>query len=89
MKFTQTISGTTYEFDGIVELMAKRPIAIRGSTRRVRRHLRRRTGICRMAVADVPLATFLEELVVPYETDEVTRLIIDTTTVRHSRRYRI
>ena len=32
----------------------------------------------RMVLADVPLARFLEEQVVEYETDEVTRLIIDT-----------
>jgi ethanolamine ammonia-lyase large subunit len=32
----------------------------------------------RMALADLPLARFLEEPVVPYETDEVTRLILDT-----------
>jgi ethanolamine ammonia-lyase large subunit len=31
-----------------------------------------------MALADLPLRTFLTEAVVPYETDEVTRLIIDT-----------
>jgi ethanolamine ammonia-lyase large subunit len=30
------------------------------------------------ALADLPLTTFLREPVVPYETDEVTRLIIDT-----------
>jgi ethanolamine ammonia-lyase large subunit len=30
------------------------------------------------ALADLPLATFLREPVVPYETDEVTRLIIDS-----------
>jgi ethanolamine ammonia-lyase large subunit len=30
------------------------------------------------ALADLPLATFLQEHVVPYETDEVTRLIVDT-----------
>src|SRR5882672_9140232 len=30
------------------------------------------------ALADLPLAAFLHEPVVPYETDEVTRLIIDT-----------
>jgi ethanolamine ammonia-lyase large subunit len=30
------------------------------------------------ALADLPLATFLTEHVVPYESDEVTRLIIDT-----------
>jgi ethanolamine ammonia-lyase large subunit len=31
----------------------------------------------RMALADLPLATFLSEALVPYETDEVTRLIMD------------
>ena len=30
------------------------------------------------ALADVPLAAFLSEALVPYEDDEVTRLIIDT-----------
>jgi ethanolamine ammonia-lyase large subunit len=30
------------------------------------------------ALADVPLATFLQEHVVPYESDEVTRLIVDS-----------
>src|SRR5262245_32247459 len=30
------------------------------------------------ALADLPLAAFLHEQVVPYETDEVTRLIVDT-----------
>ena len=32
----------------------------------------------RFALADLPLKTFLEDLVVPYEDDEVTRLIVDT-----------
>ena len=31
-----------------------------------------------MALADLPLAAFLEEPIIPYETDEVTRLIFDT-----------
>ncbi|MBS7758796.1 ethanolamine ammonia-lyase subunit EutB, partial [Klebsiella pneumoniae] len=31
----------------------------------------------RMALADVPLRHFLDEAVVPYEHDEVTRLIVD------------
>mgnify|MGYP002784596987 FL=1 len=31
-----------------------------------------------LALADVPLGVFLQEMVVPYEADEVTRLIIDT-----------
>lgn len=32
----------------------------------------------RMALADLPLRTFLHEALIPYETDEVTRLIVDT-----------
>jgi ethanolamine ammonia-lyase large subunit len=32
----------------------------------------------RFALADLPLAAFLDEAVVPYEDDEVTRLIVDT-----------
>ena len=32
----------------------------------------------RLALADVPLKTFLNEALIPYETDEVTRLIVDT-----------
>jgi ethanolamine ammonia-lyase large subunit len=31
-----------------------------------------------LCLADVPLALFLEDLLIPYEADEVTRLIIDT-----------
>ena len=31
-----------------------------------------------LCLADVPLKLFLDEPLVPYETDEVTRLIIDT-----------
>src|SRR4029079_17143152 len=30
------------------------------------------------ALADLPLTTFMNEAVVPYESDEVTRLIVDT-----------
>lgn len=32
----------------------------------------------KMALADVPLTTFLDDVLVPYETDEVTRLILDS-----------
>ena len=37
----------------------------------------RRRVAARMALADLPLKTFLDEPLVPYETDEVTRLIHD------------
>jgi ethanolamine ammonia-lyase large subunit len=35
-----------------------------------------------MALADLPLTTFLNEAIVPYEADEITRLIIDTHDAR-------
>ncbi|GHB12057.1 ethanolamine ammonia-lyase subunit EutB [Salinicola rhizosphaerae] len=38
-------------------------------------------AIAQMALAELPLATFLEEPLIPYEDDEVTRLILD----RHDR----
>ncbi|ETA06581.1 ethanolamine ammonia-lyase [Gordonia alkanivorans CGMCC 6845] len=79
MRFTQTISGTTYEFDGLVELMAK------ATPRRSGDELAgcaATSGAERAAaawqLADVPLAEFLVDLLVPYESDEVTRLIVDT-----------
>jgi ethanolamine ammonia-lyase large subunit len=37
--------------------------------------------LAQMALAEVPLTRFLEEHVVPYEEDEVTRLIVDSATI--------
>ena len=79
MKFTQTISGTTYEFDGIVELMAKAtPLRSGDQLAGCAATSDAERASAAWQLADGPLATFLEELVVPYETDEVTRLILDT-----------
>ena len=79
MIFTQSISGTTYTFDGLVELMAK------ATPRRSGDELAgcaaesdAERAAAAWQLADLPLTTFLGEQVVPYETDEVTRLIIDT-----------
>ncbi|MEU4245335.1 ethanolamine ammonia-lyase subunit EutB [Actinoplanes sp. NPDC026619] len=77
--YTQHISGTTYTFVNLADLMAKAsPLrsgdelagcAAISSAERV---------AARWRLADIPLDTFLQEVLVPYETDEVTRLIIDT-----------
>ncbi|MHC3000807.1 ethanolamine ammonia-lyase subunit EutB, partial [Gordonia sp. GN26] len=79
MRFTQTISGTTYEFDGLVELMAKATprrsgdeLAGCAATSDAER------AAAAWQLADVPLSVFLDDLLVPYESDEVTRLIVDT-----------
>lgn len=79
MKYTQTIAGTTYEFDGLVELMAK------ATPRRSGDELAgcaadsdAERAAAAWQLADVPLSRFLDEPLVPYESDEVTRLIVDT-----------
>ena len=79
MVYRQTIQATSYLFDDLRELMAKATPPRSGD---------RLAGIAaasaeqmiaaRMALAEVPLETFLRETLVPYEDDEVTRLIIDT-----------
>jgi ethanolamine ammonia-lyase large subunit len=79
VKFQQTIAGTTYGFDGLVDVMAKATPLRSGDQLAgcAAEHDEERAAAA-WVLADLPLSTFLEELVVPYETDEVTRLIIDT-----------
>ncbi len=79
MVVRQRVDGSTYEFRDLIDLMAKATprrsgdelagCAARSDAER---------AAARWALADVPLAVFLEDLLVPYEGDEVTRLIIDT-----------
>ncbi len=78
MSFTCTVQGTRYRFDDLKTLMARATprrsgdelagVAAESAAERV---------AARMALADVPLKHFLNEAIVPYEQDEVTRLIVD------------
>lgn len=78
MRFRQALSGTTYEFDGIVELLAKAtPTRSGDQLAGCAAESDAERAAAAWALAEVPLAVFLDELVVPYETDEVTRLIVD------------
>jgi ethanolamine ammonia-lyase large subunit len=80
--WTQHSGGTTYQFDGLVELLAKATPARSGDQLAgCAADSDAERAAAQWILADVPLALFLEELVVPYESDEVTRLIID----RHDR----
>jgi ethanolamine ammonia-lyase large subunit len=75
----QIIGHTTYRFDSLAALLAAASplrsgdelagIAAESATARV---------AARMALADLPLRHFLSETLVPYESDDVTRLIIDS-----------
>ena len=79
MSYRATVGLRVHGFADLRELMAKASPARSGD------HL---AGIAagtaqervaaQAALADVPLATFLSEAVVPYDDDEVTRLIVDT-----------
>ncbi|WP_083864968.1 ethanolamine ammonia-lyase subunit EutB [Nocardia brevicatena] len=78
-RYTQRLDGSGYRFDGLVELPAK------ATPRRSADELAgcaaatdAERAAAQWAPADVPLTEFLDDPVVPYETDEITRLIIDT-----------
>ncbi len=74
-----TIDGVSYVFDGLKDLLAKATAARSGDELAglAARSLVERVAAQR-ALADLPLAAFLRELVIPYESDEVTRLIVDS-----------
>src|SRR5258705_10877486 len=79
MVYRHTIDATSYTFDDLRDLLAKATQPRSGD---------RLAGIApdsaeqmiaaRIALADVPLNQFLHETVIPYEDDEITRLIIDS-----------
>jgi len=79
MGFSHSMGGGNYRFDDLKTLLAKATstrsgdvlagVAAESETVRV---------AARYALADVPLKHFLSEAVIPYEQDDVTRLIFDT-----------
>ncbi|MFE2994541.1 ethanolamine ammonia-lyase subunit EutB [Nocardia sp. NPDC059246] len=78
MIFHQRLGGGTYTFDGLVELLAKAtPRRSGDELAGCAAHSDAERAAAQWALAEVSLGVFLEEPVVPYETDEVTRLIID------------
>ncbi|WP_069160055.1 ethanolamine ammonia-lyase subunit EutB [Nocardia altamirensis] len=77
--YVQQLRGTTYVFDGLVDLLAKAtPLRSGDELAGCAASSDAERAAAQWALADVPLTVFLDEPVVPYETDEVTRLIIDT-----------
>jgi ethanolamine ammonia-lyase large subunit len=78
MVYRHAIDATAYVFDDLRDLLAKATPPRSGD---------RLAGIAaesaeqmiaaRIALADVPLRQFLHEAVIPYEKDEITRLIVD------------
>ncbi len=79
MPYGQTIGVEHFRFADLREVLAKASpprsgdtlagVAASGAVERL---------AARMCLADVPLARFLSEALIPYERDEITRLIMDT-----------
>nr|WP_296765997.1 ethanolamine ammonia-lyase subunit EutB [Rhodococcus sp. (in: high G+C Gram-positive bacteria)] len=77
--YTQQVSGTTYQFDGLVELMAKAtPLRSGDELAGCAASSDAERAAAQWALSEVSLEEFLHDLLVPYESDEVTRLIIDS-----------
>ena len=77
--YSHSVGGQTYRFDSLRQLLAKASparsgdylagLAASSASERV---------AAQMCLAAVPLKRFLDEALIPYEQDEVTRLIIDS-----------
>jgi len=79
MAFAHTIGNRTYTFADLRELLAKAtPLRSGDVLAGLAAESAEERVAAQYALADLPLAHFLNEQVVPYETDEVTRLIVDT-----------
>jgi ethanolamine ammonia-lyase large subunit len=79
VSYTHTVAGERYRFDDLRDLLAKASPARSGDALAgvAARSAEERVA-AQCALAEVPLSAFLREAVVPYEADEVTRLIVDT-----------
>ncbi len=79
MSFAHTIDGCSYTFPDLKTLLAKASPARSGDALAgIAADSEQERIAARMALADVPLRHFLNEAVIPYEQDEVTRLIVDS-----------
>ncbi|HEY3338494.1 MAG TPA: ethanolamine ammonia-lyase subunit EutB [Propionicimonas sp.] len=75
----QSVNGRSYQFDSLVELLAKAtPQRSGDELAGCAAESEAERAAAQWALSEVALTTFLSEAVVPYETDEVTRLIMDT-----------
>ena len=77
--YSATIGARRYTFGDLANLLAKAsPLRSGDQLAGLAAETGEERVAAQFALADLPLATFLHEHVVPYESDEVTRLIIDT-----------
>jgi ethanolamine ammonia-lyase large subunit len=76
--YSHAVGSTVYKFDDLKTLLAKATTARSGDDLAgLSASTAEERVAAQMALAELPLATFLAEALVPYESDEVTRLILD------------
>jgi ethanolamine ammonia-lyase large subunit len=79
MGYRATLAGQVFAFPDLRDLLAKAtPLRSGDQLAGVAAESAQQRVAARIALADLPLRAFLNEAVVPYEADEVTRLIVDT-----------
>jgi ethanolamine ammonia-lyase large subunit len=79
MPYSHTVDSVTYRFADLKTLLARAsPHRSGDALAGVAAASAEERMAARMALADLPLAAFLSEAVVPYEEDDVTRLIMDS-----------
>ncbi|MGC2297334.1 MAG: ethanolamine ammonia-lyase subunit EutB [Acidobacteriaceae bacterium] len=79
MIYSIRVNGRTHSFGDLKTLLAKATPARSGDALAgIAADNEEERVLAKMALAEVPLARFLEEPLIPYEQDEVTRLIVDT-----------
>ena len=79
MRLRRTIREVTYTFEDLRDLLAKAsPFRSGDALAGIAAESAAQRAAAQMTLADVPLRAFLQQAVVPYEKDEVTRLIIDS-----------
>ena len=78
-RYKHQVGALTFTFRDLKDLMAKATPARSGDRLAgVAAATAQERAVAQMALAELPLRTFLNEALIPYEEDEVTRLIIDT-----------
>jgi ethanolamine ammonia-lyase large subunit len=76
--YSTTLRGTRYTFTDLKDLLAKAtPLRSGDQLAGIAAQSARERVAAQMVLADVPLQRFLKESVIPFEIDEVTRLISD------------
>ena len=79
MRLRKKLRDVTYDFADLRDLLAKAsPYRSGDALAGIAAQSAEQRAAAQMTLAEVPLRIFLQEALVPYETDEVTRLILDT-----------